>query len=57
MGGAELETFLTHLAVQEQVAASTQNQALSAILFLEREVLKQDLGISVRSMKESRYNH
>jgi Phage integrase, N-terminal SAM-like domain len=36
MGGAELETFLTHLAVQEQVAASTQNQALSAILFLDR---------------------
>jgi hypothetical protein len=29
--------------VQEQVAASTQNQALSAILFLDREVLKQDL--------------
>jgi Phage integrase, N-terminal SAM-like domain len=54
---AELETFLTHLAVQEQVTASTQNQALSAILFLYREVLKQDLGISVRSMKESRYNH
>jgi Phage integrase, N-terminal SAM-like domain len=53
---AELETFLTHLAVQEQVTASTQNQALSAILFLYREVLKQDLGISVRSMKESRHN-
>jgi Phage integrase, N-terminal SAM-like domain len=43
MGGAELETFLTHLAVQEQVAASTQNQALSAILFLDRDALKQDL--------------
>jgi Phage integrase, N-terminal SAM-like domain len=57
MGGAELETFLTHLAVQEKVAASTQNQALSAILFLDREVLKQDFGISVRSRKESRYNN
>jgi integrase len=57
MGGAELETFLTHLAVQEQVAASTQNQALSAILFLYREVLKQDLGISIDAVraKRSRY--
>jgi hypothetical protein len=52
-----LETFLTHLAVQEQVAASTQNQALSAILFLDREVLKQDLGISIDAVraKHSRY--
>jgi len=34
MGRTEIEAFLTHLAVQEQVAASTQNQALSALLFL-----------------------
>jgi hypothetical protein len=33
MGGAEVETFLTHLAVHEHVAAFTQNQALSALLF------------------------
>jgi site-specific recombinase XerD len=39
MGRIEIEAFLTHLAVQEQVAASTQNQALNAILFLYREVL------------------
>ena len=44
MGAAEVEAFLTHLAVQENVAASTQNQALSALLFLYREVLHQDLG-------------
>ena len=37
MGSAEIEAFLTHLAVQGQVAASTQNQALSALLFLYRE--------------------
>ena len=43
MGSSEIEAFLTHLAVQEQVAASTQNQALSAILFLYREVLRQEL--------------
>jgi integron integrase len=44
MGAPEVEAFLTHLAVKENVAASTQNQALSALLFLYREVLHQDLG-------------
>ena len=39
MGVPEIEAFLTHLAVQEHVAASTQNQALSTLLFLYREVL------------------
>lgn len=39
MGAAEVEAFLTHLAVKEHVAASTQNQALSALLFLYCEVL------------------
>ena len=39
MGAAEIEAFLTHLAVDQHVAASTQNQALSAILFLYRYVL------------------
>ncbi len=40
MGDPELQAFLTHLAIKKQVSASTQNQALSAILFLYREVLK-----------------
>jgi integron integrase len=44
MGAPEVEAFLTHLAVKENVAASTQNQALSALLFLYREVLHQYLG-------------
>ena len=43
MGAGEVEQFLTHLAVTEQVAAGTQNQALSAILFLYKEVLNIDL--------------
>ncbi|NIO70049.1 MAG: integron integrase [Anaerolineae bacterium] len=43
MGSAEIEAFLTHLAVDQKVAASTQNQALSALLFLYRVVLKKDL--------------
>ena len=43
MGRIEVEAFLTHLAVEKHVAASTQNQALSAILFLYRYVLKIEL--------------
>jgi integrase len=43
MGAPEVEAFLSHLAVSRDVAASTQNQALSALLFLYREVLGIDL--------------
>jgi integron integrase len=43
MGEAEIEAFLTRLAVEGGVSASTQNQALSALLFLYREVLQQPL--------------
>jgi integron integrase len=43
MEATEIEEFLTHLAVDKNVAASTQNQALSAILFLYQEVLHKDL--------------
>src|SRR5207244_10126728 len=43
MGAAEVTAFLTSLAVKGKVAASTQNQALSALLFLYREVLSVEL--------------
>ncbi len=43
MGAAELTQYLSSLAVEGNVAASTQNQALSALLFLYRAVLHQDL--------------
>lgn len=43
MGAAEVEAFLTHLAVEKNVAASTQNQALFALLFLYKEVLSVNL--------------
>jgi integron integrase len=43
MGAPEVEDFLSSLAVKNQVSASTQNQALAAILFLYREVLEVDL--------------
>ena len=39
MGAAEVTAFLTHLAVKRQLAASTQNQALAALLFLYKNVL------------------
>jgi integron integrase len=44
MGAAEINTFLTHLAVEGQVSASTQNQAFSAVLFLYQKVLEVDPG-------------
>ena len=44
MGAHEMEQFLNHLAVDKKVAASTQNQALSALVFLYREVLRQNLS-------------
>ena len=43
MGGAQVEAFLSHLATEGRVAASTQNQALSSLLFLYREVLAIEL--------------
>ena len=43
MGAAEVEAFLTHLAVARNVSASTQNQAKSALLYLYKEVLGVDL--------------
>lgn len=43
LGAAEVEEFLTHLAVNGRVAASTQNQAKSALLFLYKQVLEVEL--------------
>ena len=54
MGGDEVNAFLTHLAVNENVAASTQNQALSAILFLYREVLELELGLNLDAVRAKR---
>jgi site-specific recombinase XerD len=44
MGTAEINAFLTHLAVDGHVSASTQNQAFSALLFLYQQVLEVDPG-------------
>ncbi|MBF2036188.1 MAG: integron integrase [Leptolyngbyaceae cyanobacterium T60_A2020_046] len=56
MGGAEVEAFLTHLAVEGHVSASTQNQAFSALLFLYRNVLNQDLG-TLDAVRAKRSNY
>jgi integron integrase len=44
MGAPEVYAFLSHLAVEQKVAASTQRQALSAIVFLYREILDREVG-------------
>jgi integron integrase len=44
MAEPEINAFLTHLAIKEKVSASTQNQALSALLFLYRHVLGREIG-------------
>ena len=53
MGTPEIEAFLTHLAIDGQVAASTQNQALSAILFLYRHVLQQSLTAALTPSEQN----
>lgn len=57
MGVAEIEAFLTHLAVDQQVAASTQNQAMHALLFLYQQVLHKKLDGSISPMRAKRSKH
>ncbi|MGH9329184.1 MAG: phage integrase N-terminal SAM-like domain-containing protein, partial [Vicinamibacterales bacterium] len=45
LGAAHVTAFLTSLATERSVAASTQNQAFSALTFLYRDVLREDLGV------------
>ena len=56
LGAPEVEAFLTNLATRDQVAPATQNQALSALLFLYREVLSIELPWmdNVRRAKQTR---
>lgn len=51
MGVPEIEAFLTHLAVHRKVAASTQNQALNALIFLYREVLQIELPDKINAVR------
>ncbi len=51
LGVPEINAFLSHLAVSENVAASTQNQALNALVFLYRHVLYQDLEGEIQPIR------
>jgi integron integrase len=51
MGQKEVESFLTHLAVEGNVAASTQNQAFNAILFLYKKVLEMDVFNDIEAVR------
>ena len=57
MGSEEVNAFLTHLAVNLKVRASSQHQALSALLFLYRELLQRDLVLDglVRARTKQRW--
>lgn len=57
LSAAEIEEFLTFLAVEQKVSASTQNQALAAILFLYREVLQINLPWLEKFTPAKKSNH
>jgi integron integrase len=54
MGKDEIEAFLSHLATTLNVTATTQNQAMNAILFLYREVLKADVDYQLRAIRSNK---
>lgn len=57
MGSPQVGEFLSHLAVDEHVSSSTQNQALSALLFLYKEVLGANLGKTIDTVRAKQYHH
>ncbi len=57
MGEAEIQVFLTHLATERNVSASTQNQALSALIFLYRNVLHIELDLPSGLITAKRSTH
>jgi site-specific recombinase XerD len=57
MGVEEIEAFLTHLAVVDKVSASTQNQALSALLFLYKVVLDREIEEPIDALRAKRSHY
>ena len=57
MGENEVQEFLTYLASERKVSASTQNQALSALIFLYRNVLHKELDLPTRLITAKRSTH
>ena len=54
MGGPEIEAFLTDLAVRGKVAASTQNQALNALIFFYKQVLNVEISEEINAFRAKR---
>ena len=54
MGDNEVEAYLNHLVLKNDVAASTQSTALNALAFLYREIIKQPLSLDLRFVKSAR---
>lgn len=54
MGKAEIEAFLSYMAIDGDITRSTQNQAFNALMFLYRDFLKQDLPDDIMSVRVSR---
>ena len=57
MGADEIRAYINHLAVKDNVSSSTQNQALQAILFLYKNILKQEIGWINEIEKVARTKH
>jgi integron integrase len=57
MGAPEIEAFLSHLAREAKVSASTQNQAFNALLFLYRNVLQIELATPIHALRAKRAQH
>ncbi|MEZ4733637.1 MAG: phage integrase N-terminal SAM-like domain-containing protein [Caldilineaceae bacterium] len=57
MNVPEIEAFLTHLAIERNVSPSTQNQALSALLFLYRHVLNIELTARIDAVRAKKEKH
>ena len=51
MGKSDIEAFLSHLAIDRKVSASTQNQAFNALLFLYRHVLEKEIGDNINAVR------
>ena len=54
MGKPEIEKFLSHLVINRNVAASTQNQALNAIMFLYKKVLDMPMDLEIRARRSNK---
>ena len=54
MGKPEIEKFLIHLAINRNVAASTQNLALNAIMFLYKKVLNMPMDLDIRARRSNK---